>query len=76
MGSPHGADPAPVVPEPVAEPVAESVAEPVAEPVAESVAEPEVPEVDEDDEDVPVARSAALIEEALNATASVKSSKF
>jgi hypothetical protein len=61
MGSPHGApppDPAPVaVPEP----------EPVAEP-APVVPEPDVPEVEEDDEDVPVARSAALIEEALNAT--------
>ena len=59
MGSPHGApppDPAPVaVPEP----------------------EPEVPEIEDDEEDVPdlvdeedvpVARSSALIEEALNAT--------
>ena len=60
MGSPHGAPP----PDPV-----------VPEPVPEPVAEPVVPEVD-DEEDVPVARSAALIEEALNATASVKSSKF
>ena len=59
MGSPHGApppDPEPVsVPEPV-----------VPEPVA--VPEPVVPEVEDDEEDVPVARSAALIEEALNAT--------
>jgi hypothetical protein len=57
MGSPHGApppDPAPVVPEPVPEPVPAPVPEP----------EP-VPEVEE--EDVPVARSAALIEESLNA---------
>ena len=83
MGSPHGADPAPVVPETVAVPEPE-VAEPepeVAEPEPE-VAEPEpevaepVAEVDDEVEDVPVARSAALIEEALNATASVKSSKF
>jgi len=72
MGSSHGAPPPdPVVePEPVAEPepvVEVPVAEP--EPVVEvPVAEPE-PEVDEDEEeDVPVARSAALIEEALNAT--------
>ena len=68
MGSPHGAPPPePVVEVPVAEP--EPVAEvPVAEPepvVEVPVAEPE-PEVE--DEDVPVARSAALIEEALNAT--------
>jgi len=54
MGSPHGAPP----PDPA--PVA--VPEPVPEP------EPEVPEVEDDEEDVPVARSAALIEEALNAT--------
>jgi hypothetical protein len=55
MGSPHGApppDPTPVVPEPVPEPA----------PVV-----PEVPEVDDED-DVPVARGSALIEEALNAT--------
>jgi len=52
--------PAPVVPEP--EPV------PVPAPVEP---EPEVePEVADDEEDVPVARSAALIEEALNATLS------
>lgn len=56
MGSPHGApppDPAPVaVPEPA--------------PVVPEV-EDEVPDL-VDDEDVPVARSAALIEEALNAS--------
>jgi hypothetical protein len=33
------------------------------------VEEPEVDDVPEDEEDVPVARSAALIEEALNAAA-------
>jgi hypothetical protein len=68
MGSPHGAPPpdpapvavpAPVVPEPV-------VPEPVPEPA------PVVPEVEDEEEedtgDVPVARSAALIEESLNAT--------
>lgn len=64
MGTPHGApppDPEPVtVPEPVPEPEPVAVPEPV-------IPEPEVPEVD-DEEDVPVARSAALIEEALNAT--------
>jgi hypothetical protein len=62
------------VPEPVAAPVA--VPEPVAAPVAVPEAEPESeedtsivePEVEED-EDVPVARAAALIEEALNAQA-------
>jgi hypothetical protein len=48
-------EPEPVVAEPEPVPV-------VAEP------EPEVPEVEEDDEDVPVARGSALIEEALNAT--------
>jgi hypothetical protein len=66
MGSPHGApppdpvvvpEPEPEVPEP--EPEVPSVPEPV-------VSEPE-PEVEEE-EDVPVARSAALIEEALNAS--------
>jgi len=67
MGTGHVPEPAPVVvpetapvvpePEPVPEP-APVVPEP----------EPEVPEVEEDEEDVPVARSAALIEEALNAT--------
>jgi hypothetical protein len=71
MGSSHGASPpdsAPVVPEPVPEP------EPVVpEPEPEvPEPEPEVPEEDEvdddDEEDVPVARSSALIEEALNAT--------
>jgi hypothetical protein len=55
MGSPHGAPP----PDP------EPIAVPEPEPV---VPEPDVPEVDDDEEDVPVARSAALIEEALNAT--------
>jgi hypothetical protein len=55
MGTPHGAPPPDPVPEvPVPEPVPEV---PVPEPV---------PEVD--DEDVPVSRAAALIEEALNAT--------
>lgn len=81
MGSAHGADPEPtpvvVVPEP--EPVA-----PEPEPVPETAPvvpepEPEVPEV-EDDEDVPVARAAALIEESLNAglapAPSVASKKF
>ena len=63
MGSPHGApppDPEPVaVPEPVVPEPEPEVPEP----------EPEVPEVEDDEEeDVPVARSAALIEEALNAT--------
>jgi len=67
MGSPHGApppDPAPVVsePEPVPEP-APVVTEP----------EPDVPEVDDED-DVPVARGSALIEEALNATLAPTSS--
>ena len=52
-------------------PVAEAVAEPVVEAVAEPVVLPVVEEEEEehDDGDVPVARSAALIEEALNATA-------
>jgi hypothetical protein len=52
MGTPHGAPPP----------------EPVAEPVVEPVAEPEVDEIEENDGDVPVARGAALIEEALNAS--------
>ena len=75
MGSPHGApppDPAPVVPEPEPAPV---VSEPVPAPapvVAEP--EPEVPEVEDDEEDVPVARGSALIEEALNATLAPTSS--
>ena len=67
MGSPHGAPPpvpAPVVPEP--EPVPEP-APVVTEP------EPDVPEVDDED-DVPVARGSALIEEALNATLAPTSS--
>ena len=79
MGSGHVPEPAPVAvpepapvvpePEPVPEP-APVVPEP--EPVPEPAPvvpepEPEVPEV-EDEEDVPVARSAALIEESLNAT--------
>ena len=55
MGSPHGAPP----PDPT------PVAVPDPEP---EVPEPEVPEVD-DEEDVPVARGSALIEEALNAQA-------
>ena len=61
MGSPHGLpppDPAPVVPDPAPEPVAE----------------PEVDEIEEDDGDVPVSRSAALIEEALNASLTPKRS--
>ena len=52
--------------------VAEPVAEPVTEPEAESETESdeEVPAlVTDDEEDVPVARGAALIEEALNAQA-------
>jgi len=54
------------VPEP--EPVAPVVPEPVPEPApVVPEPEPETPEVD-DEEDVPVARSAALIEESLNAT--------
>jgi hypothetical protein len=71
MGTPHGTappDPEPVaVPEPVPEP-APVVPEPVPEPV------PVVPDVDEveDEEDVPVARGAALIEEALNASFDLK----
>jgi hypothetical protein len=53
-------EPAPVVPEPV-------VPEPVVpEPVVPEVED--VPDLVDDDEDVPVARSAALIEESLNAT--------
>jgi len=79
MGSPHGAPPpdtAPVaVPDP--EPVAPEP-EPVPEP-APVVPEHDVPEV-EDEEDVPVARAAALIEESLNAglapAPSVASKKF
>lgn len=53
--------------EPIDEPVAESVAESVAEPESEDEEVPEL--VTDDEEDVPVARSAALIEEALNAQA-------
>ena len=84
MGSPHGLPPPDPAPEPVAEPVPEPVAEPVpevaepvpevAEPVPEPVAEPEVDEIEEDDGDVPVSRSAALIEEALNASLTPKRS--
>ena len=59
MGSPHGAPP----PDPVPE-VPAAVPEPEPEPEVPA-AEPE-PEVDDED-DVPVARSAALIEESLNA---------
>ena len=47
-------------------PVVEAVVEPVVEAVAAPVEEEEE---EHDDGDVPVARSAALIEEALNATA-------
>jgi hypothetical protein len=57
MGSPHGAPPPD--PEPVAVP------EPVVPEVEDD--EEDVPDL-VDEEDVPVARSAALIEEALNAT--------
>ena len=63
MGSPHGAPP----PDPVPE-VPAAVTEPAPEPEVPA-AEPE-PEVDDED-DVPVARSAALIEESLNAQYSV-----
>ena len=68
MGTSFGLspEPEPVVPEPV-------VPEPEPEPV---VPEPEPePEVEEDDEDVPVQRSAALIEEALNASVKPSSAK-
>ena len=60
MGTPSRTPPpapVPVVPEPV----------PVPEPVVPEI-EDEVPDLVSDDEDVPVARSAALIEEALNAS--------
>ena len=75
MGSPHGADPEPEVPVAVPEPEPEvpvAVPEPepeVPEPEPEvPEPEPEVPaEPEPEEEDVPVARSAALIEEALNA---------
>lgn len=62
-------------PPPSPEPVTVAVPEPVPEPVPAPA--PVVPEVEDeddevpdlvDDEDVPVARSAALIEEALNAS--------
>ena len=65
-------------PEPVVEAAPEPVVEAAPEPVVEAAPEPvvEEPEVDDapdlvtdDEEDVPVARSAALIEEALNAKA-------
>jgi hypothetical protein len=68
MGSPHGVpppDPVVEVPAPEPEPVVE-VPAPEPEPVVEAPA-PE-PEVEDEEEDVPVARSAALIEESLNAT--------
>lgn len=45
------------------------VVEAVAEPVVEAVVAPVEEEEEHDDGDVPVARSAALIEEALNAAA-------
>lgn len=54
------------VPKPIADPVPEPEPEPEAE--AESDSE-SVPDLVTDDEDVPVARAAALIEEALNAAA-------
>jgi hypothetical protein len=58
-----------VVPEPEPEPVV--VPEPEPEPVVrEPEPEPESEPDEVDDGDVPVARSAALIEEALNATLS------
>lgn len=59
--------PAPVVPEPesVPEP-APVVPEPV--PVVPEVEDEDVPDLVDDDEDVPVTRSAALIEESLNAS--------
>jgi len=62
MGTSYIPEPQPEVPAAVPEPVPAAVPEPEPE---VPVAEPE-PEVD-DEEDVPVARSAALIEEALNA---------
>jgi hypothetical protein len=66
MGTPHGAPPPdPVVEVPVAEP--EPVVE-VSVPEPEPVVEAPEPEVEDEEEDVPVARSAALIEESLNAT--------
>ena len=65
---PAGAEPVAVVPEPVAEPVA-VVPEPVAEPESEDEEVPALVTDDEEDDDVPVARGAALIEEALNAQA-------
>lgn len=64
MGTSYIPDPVPEVPAAVPEPEPEVPAA-AAVPEPEPVAEPE-PEVD-DEEDVPVARSAALIEEALNA---------
>jgi len=70
MGSPHGApppDPAPVVPEPEPEPEPAPVV-PEPEPVVPEIEDDDVPDLVDDEEDVPVARSAALIEEALNAT--------
>ena len=63
---PAGAEPVVVVPEPVAEPVTEPEAD------SETESDEEVPALvtdDEEDDDVPVARGAALIEEALNAQA-------
>jgi hypothetical protein len=78
MGSPHGAPPPdtepvavpePEVPEPeVPEPEVPEPEVPVAEPVTESVHEVDDEEEEEDTGDVPVSRSSALIEEALNAT--------
>ena len=56
-------------PEPVAAPEPEPVAAPEPEPVAVPEPESEPEPEDDDEEDVPVARGAALIEEALNAQA-------
>jgi hypothetical protein len=62
-------EPVVTVPEPEPEPVV-TVPEPEPEPVV-TVPEPDEEDDVEDDGDVPVARSAALIEEALNAGASL-----
>ena len=60
----EGVEPTPVAPEPVPAPVVEPVEDDVPDLVSES----------EEVEDVPVARSAALIEEALNAQAAATDS--
>ena len=69
MGVTYEHDDLPPVPVPVPEPEPEPVPVPAPEPVPVPVPEPE-PEVADEEEDVPVQRSAALIEEALNATLS------